>query len=391
MRVAIIHTRYRQRGGEEAVVEAEAALLERHGHEVHDLAFDNAALPDDAPFRAAAMTLWNGTAYRSVRDACARIKPDVVHVHNTFPAASPAVIVGAAEYPIVHTLHNYRWLCPAATFLRDGRPCEDCLGRLPWPAVVHNCYRERRTASAVVAVALAFHRLRGTLAHVDRFIALSAFARNKLIQGGFPAERVVVKPNFSQPTDPARPSPSAERFALYVGRLSEEKGIRVLAQTWREHPGLPPLEVIGQGPLRSELEGIPRVLLRGEQPHGEVRARLAAAHALVMPSICYEGLPMVLLEAAASGLPVIASDIGSLSELVDPGVTGWRVLPGQPSSLAAAIRVAFAVAPRARSEMSAATRARHARDFSPTVNIEALLSVYDQAVAHHRVERGLNS
>lgn len=379
MRIAVIHTRYRRRGGEEVVAETESRLLQQHGHEVIEIGFDNASFARHGALRVAAGTVWNRAAHHRVREVLTAVRPDVVHVHNTFPAASPAVFAAARDLPLVHTLHNYRWLCPAATLLRAGRPCEVCVGRLPVPGVIHACYGGDRRASAVVAAMLVAHRLRRTLDHVDRFIALTEFARGKFVQAGFPTERVVVKPN-SAPVGPPRTPSDEPPFALFVGRLSEEKGVRVLADAWRGG-GLPPLEVIGDGPARDLLEGVPGVRLVGSKTREQVRGRMASATALVMPSIWYEPLGMVVLEAFAAGLPVVASDIGGLTELVDDGVTGWRVPPGRPAELAAAVRGAFALSPAEWHARSAAAVACHGERFGPEANVAALLAVYREAAA----------
>lgn len=387
-RVAIVHTRYRQRGGEDVVADSETALLRSGGLEVHRIDFDNADLVDGSPLRNARTTIWNASAVARVRDELAAIDPDVVHVHNTFPLASPGVFDAAKRYPLVHTLHNYRWACPAATLLRNGVPCEACVGRIPFPGVLHGCYRGSRSASAVVAAALTLHRWRGTLRHVDRFIALTAFARGRVIAGGLPSDRVAVKPNFTEPgrSRPAGPPPA---HLLFVGRLTSDKGTEVLARAWHEHHAtLPPLRIVGDGPERARLEGVRGLEVLGARTSSEVGELLRAARALVMPSIWYEGLPLVILEALAAGLPIIASDIGSLSELVRHDVDGWKVPAGDATGLAAAARAAAALDDTQWRRRSEAALERYRRDFTPERNLDRLLEVYAEARTHAMQRRG---
>lgn len=377
MKVALVHTRYRQRGGEDAVVDAEAALLRRHGHVVLPLEFDNARFAERGRVAAAAAAVWNRSAVRLVLDTLERERPDVVHIHNTWPAASPAVFEAARDYPLVHTLHNYRWTCLAATLMRRGQVCEDCVGRIPWRGVVHGCYGGDRAASTVLALTLAVHRWRRSLHHVDRFVALTEFARSKLVEAGLPADRIVVRSNFTEP-GPPRPRAASTPFVLFVGRLTPEKGVHVLAAAWREN-GMPPLEVLGDGPSRAALEGLPGVTLRGSLPPAAVRERMAAATLLVMPTMWFEGMPLVILEAFAAGLPVVGSDLGALRSLIRHGRTGWLVPAGDAAALAATVR-------RASRDPDLPARSadalRHYREnFTPEVAIASLIDVYRAAGA----------
>uniref|UniRef100_UPI002605A42B glycosyltransferase n=1 Tax=uncultured Thermanaerothrix sp. TaxID=1195149 RepID=UPI002605A42B len=237
MKITLVHTHYQQPGGEDAVFEAEKALLERMGHEVIALTLHNRDLEHMPRSRQAAMTVWNRAAYRELRTLSWERRPQVVHIHNTFPLASPAVIPAAKaeRIPVVMTLHNYRLLCANAVFFRQGRVCEECLGRLPWRGLVYGCYGASRTASAVVATMLAVHRAWGTWGLVDRYVVLTEFARQKFIRAGFPAEKLVVKPNFVDP-DPGM-GVSQGRYALFVGRLSPEKGVRTLLGAWKRLDG----------------------------------------------------------------------------------------------------------------------------------------------------------
>ena len=313
MKVALVHNRYQQHGGEDAAVAAEAALLEAHGHRVVRYTLDNDGIARLGRARLVRATLWNDAAHGELRELLGAARPAVAHFHNTFPLVSPAAYYAArdAGVPVVQTLHNFRLVCPNALLYRDGHPCEECVGRaVPWPGVVHACYRQSRAASAVTAAMLATHRALGTWQNaVDVYIALTNFARAKFIEGGLPAERLAVVPNFLA-ADPGAGS-HAGRFALFVGRLSPEKGLGTLLTAWRALAGALPLKIVGSGPLEATLDRtVPGTEWLGRQSAENVLALMREAAFLVVPSECYEGMPMAVVEAFASGLPVVASGHG---------------------------------------------------------------------------------
>lgn len=381
-RILQVHTRYREAGGEDAVVEAERRLLESAGASVKQVIFDNAELresrspPGDA--RLAASAIWSGGAKRRVSDAIREHRPQVVHVHNTFAAASPSVYGAAAaeRVPVVQTLHNYRLVCPVATCFRDGRVCTDCVGRsIAWPAVLHACVRGSRGQSAVATTTLAVHRALGTYRRrIGAYIALTSFQRALMVEGGLPAARIHVVPNFLEPD----PGVSAEPRSgiLYVGRLAKEKGVEQMARAATREPGL--LRVAGDGPLAGVVE---RSAAAGDLRHlgrldaASVLAQVRSASALVLPSIWFEGFPMVVLEAFASGTPVIASRIGSLAEVIEEGETGLFVEPDDPGSLAERMRWAVDH-PHELLVMGRNARARYETAYRGAEHLTALMNTY---------------
>ena len=340
--ILIVHNRYRQAGGEDAVVDAEAELLAGHGHRVDRLVVDNDAIPDRPSaaqrVRLAVRTVWASAAAAAVADRARAVRADVVHVHNFLPLLSPA-IHGAARSTgaaVVQTLHNYRLICPAATLFRDGAPCEDCVG-LPvaLPAVVHACYRDSRAQTAAVTAMLAVHRARRTWHRdVDAFIALTNFGRDRFIAGGLPVGRLVVKPNFaSDEGDPhADESSTRSQFAngpvLFVGRLAPEKGIRTLLAAWPrvDRDSGRQLRIVGGGPLvddvRTAAAATPGITFVGPVSRDEVQAEMRSAAVMVFPSEWYEGMPLSLIEAFAAGLPVLASRLGAMESMIADGRTG---------------------------------------------------------------------
>jgi glycosyltransferase involved in cell wall biosynthesis len=382
MRVLQVHTRYRHRGGEDAVVDAERALLARSGHAVELHLEMNPDTPGAAA-AALAASMWNLRAARRVADAIERFAPDVVHVHNTWFGASPSVLAACTEHrvPVVMTLHNFRLACTNSLLLRDGAPCEKCIGRDPWPAVRHRCYRGSAVTSAIAAAGIAVHRRASTWERtVDRFIALSAFARGRLVRAGLPADRMVLGSNFVPDSGPRAITPSASDEVLFVGRISAEKGLHVLLDAWRAAPpvGLR-LVVLGDGPDRAALtaRAPAGVEFTGRLAPVDVMSRVRAARALVLPSVWYEGQPVAALEGLASGTPLVLSDIGGLPEVLGDEQAGWLVPPRDTGSLAAALdelRDGAAVDKR-----GAAARRRYEQAFTPDAALSRLQAVYSDA------------
>jgi glycosyltransferase involved in cell wall biosynthesis len=382
-RVMVVHNSYQQLGGEDTVVEAEVALLEARAHAVMRFGRHNDEIPHLSRVQLAAGTIWSSRTVRDVTNALRQFRPDVVHVHNTFPLISPSIFWAAARArtPIVQTLHNFRLLCPQAMFLRGGKVCEDCLGRSPVPGMVHACYRGSTAQSAVLGGMLMVHRAIGTYDQkISRYIVLNEFCRRKFIQGGLPPDRVVVKPNF---VDYPVAADGARNGFLFVGRLSPEKGVSVLATAVGKLVDVS-LRVAGCGPDGYLLEGASGVSNLGALPPEAVRAEMGAATALVLPSIWYENFPRTLVEAFACGLPVIASRIGALADLVDDGVTGLLFEAGDARDLAAKMRWAMHH-PEQMAEMGRNARWKYEAEFTADRNYAQLMAIYDDVIREARV------
>lgn len=382
MRILLLHNKYQRRGGEDAVVEAEAKLLSEANHDVLlEIVNNDHVNGVISKARTALLTHGNQDQATRIAGLVRRAKADVVHVHNFFPLLSPAVHVAAAREgaAVVQTLHNYRLLCANGTLSRNGQVCEKCVNGSRLWAVYHRCYRDSAIGSAAVTSMQASSMGSARwLQSVHRFIALSEFGRKKFASAGLPLEKITVKPNFTEPSPFAMRSD--RRGALYVGRLSVEKGVDTLLAAWRELPDTP-LTIIGDGPERSRLESLapPAVTFCGEQPREVVLRTMNSASLLVVPSTWFEGFPMVIAEAFASGLPVLASDIGALAEIVRPGVNGAHFSAGDARSLAEALRTLLSDRAMLAQLSFGAARSFEER-YSPRASLDALEGIYADAI-----------
>lgn len=384
MRILQIHNRYRERGGEDTVVASEAEVLRRAGHEVVQHQVENPPGRAEA-FGAMALAAWNPAAARRVQSLAQRIRPDVAHVHNTWFRLSPAIFraLHQAGTPVVMTLHNYRLLCCNAVLFRNGEPCELCVESHPWHGLCHRCYRGSVGASSVAAGTIALNRAAGTwVRHVDLFLALTEFGRDLFVRTGLPEEGVMVKPNSVPDPGPRATPPSTSQTVLYVGRLSNEKGILRLLDAWKD-AAVPDLELVvaGDGPIQREVEGhqSSRVRLTGRLTPDRVRELMLTSRALVFPSLWYEGQPMVILEALAAGLPLLASNHGGTTATLQGLEQEWLLQPRDR----AAWQIGLARLSDGAAVDAAGVRARalYERAFTPECSLVGLEEAYRRAMA----------
>jgi glycosyltransferase involved in cell wall biosynthesis len=388
VKILLVHEHYRSDSpsGEDAMFRAEHALLARAGHSVVTYEVHNDSIGPSAFARArvAADTVWSASTARAMARLLARERPDVAHFHNTFPLISPSGYAACqrAGVPVLQTLHNYRLICPGGLLLRAGAPCEACVGTSLLPALRHACYRGSRPATAAVVAMLLAHRALGSYRRdVDRYLVLTEFARDLFVRGGLPADRLVVRPNGL--TDDPGPGRGDGGHALFVGRLSAEKGVATLVAAWRRDAPLP-LLIVGDGPQREELEraadGHPSIRFLGAQPRTRVYELLGAASVLVMPSECYEGLPVTFMEALACGTPVAAARIGALGVLMEDGVHGVHFPPRSPAALSGAVR-RLVSDPGALAAIRVRNRALFESRYSPTAALRSLEENYRAVLA----------
>ena len=383
MHILSIHNNYQIRGGEDVSREAEESLLKEMGNSVSVYQEHNDRVAAIGAARMAVRTVWSTESYNIVKQKLKNSNCDLIHVQNFFPLISPSVYYAAKSegVPVVQTLRNYRLLCPNGLFFRDGKVCEDCVGKfVPYPGVMHNCYRENKAASGAVATMITFHRTMRTWTEmVDIYISLTEFARQKFIAGGIPADKIVVKPNFVNP-DPGVGEGSGG-YALFVGRLSVEKGLDTLLAAWEHLGGKMPLKIVGDGPLATEVaqatKKLPQVEWLGRKPMPEVHALMGEAKLLIFPSKWYETFGRVALEAFAKGTPVIAANIGAIAELVEHGRTGLHFNPGDSVDLAAKVEWALQH-PKELARMRSEARAEFENKYTAKTNYQRLMEIYSK-------------
>ena len=392
MRILIAHNHYRQPGGEDAVVKSEFELLKMFGEDVRLYERNN----DDwenaswrVKWQAARDTVWSRSSYDDFRRTLKDFRPDVVHFHNIFYALSPSVYQACRDegVSVVQSLHNFRLMCANGLFFRQGRVCEDCLPHRRWQGILHRCYHNSVLVTGAVVRMMDVHWSRGTwLNQVDRFVTATDFTRQKYATAGIPAEKIAVKPNFVYPDPGYRREENGG--ALFVGRLSGEKGVGTLLDAWDNTMPLP-LTVIGGGPeeehLKSEAarRGLKNVDFPGYVSPEEYDRRMRRAAVLIVPSVCYENFPRIVAEAFAYGVPVLASRLGSLAEIIEDNQTGRFFEPGQPRDLAGQVRW-FADHPGETHHMGRRARDVFEKTYSAEENYRRLKDIYQSVIPAKR-------
>ncbi len=385
MKLLYIYNLYQEQGGENLWFESEPDLFRAKGHEVFVYRRDNSDIRHMPAWRRASLfwqAAWSQQSYEGVRSLIRKQRPDVAHVYNTLVLLSPSVYYACRDegVPVVQSVYNYRLLCPAATLVRNGGICEECPEHSLWRAVRYGCYRGSRVQSAAVAWMLASHRRRGTWADaVDLYLAPTRFVRLKLIQGGIPAEKIVIKPNWHEPDPGMRKD--ADGSVLFVGKLSTEKGLRTVLRAWRLMSDPPLLRVIGDGPLRDEVQRAAaestQIEFLGRRPHAEVIAYLHRASVFLIPSEWYEAFPHTILEGYACGVPIVASRIGTLEDVIADGKTGLLFPPGDAAELANRVKWLLA-RPNDAMRIAAAGRFEYDSRYRGSHIYESLLNIYSQ-------------
>nr|WP_238437731.1 glycosyltransferase family 4 protein [Paenibacillus polymyxa] len=394
-KVLIIHNFYQQSGGEDKVVEQESAMLRSRGIEtehyyVHNDSIQSRGLANMA--KLAVEAVWSLPEFKRIKKLLLQVKPDVVHVHNFFPVISPSVYHACERLgiPVVQTLHNYRLICPAATFMRGNKVCEKCLHGTLLHSIRHGCYRGSQLQTIPVAAMIKLNDLIGTWQHkVSRYIALTEFARDKFAESGIPLDRIAVKPNFVHHKTMKTQYDPNDRYLLFVGRISAEKGVRNLLQAWSqlEDRGGLRLVIIGDGPEKAELAAAyPQEDVRflGKQDGDTVLDCMSRAMYVMVPSIWYEGFPMTIVESFSVGTPVLCSRLGALEEVVEDGVTGFHFQHDDLENIKTVIRCAVAY------ENYAAMRQKvsenYAARYTEEVNVKQLMAIYSEAMEEHDYE-----
>jgi glycosyltransferase involved in cell wall biosynthesis len=390
VKILLVHNEYKFLGGEDVVVHQEKELLERNGHQVLTYFHNNKELDQYSAFQRLTMvprSVWAWDSKKQISELLESAKPDVVHVHNTLTIISPSVYWACHEagVPVVQTLHNFRLFCPVGNYLRDGKICEECRTHSLWRGVKYRCYRDSRAATATVALTLEVHRRLGTYQDkIQVYIAFHEFARQKYVEGGLPGNKIFLKPNFV-PSDPGMGTGNGN-FALFVGRLSPEKGIRTMLSAWEQLKGAVPLRIAGEGPLRPLVEEtaarVPGIKYLGSLSRPDVLKAMQEARFLLLPSECYEGFPMTIAEAFACGLPVVASRIGAMEVLIEDGCSGLHFASGDPADCAAKVQEAWGQ-PGFLRRMGGEARQKYLDCYTAERNYSTLMDIYRRAMNMH--------
>lgn len=386
-KVLIVHNYYQIPGGEDTVVANEKKLLEDHGHEVVLYTRHNSELKSLTKFQKILLpfsTIFNGKTYKEVKELIKKEDIKIVHVHNTLNMVSPSVYYAAfsCKVPVVQTVHNFRLLCPGATFFRDGHVCEECLEKGLSCAVKHKCYRGSRVQTLACVVSMVVHRMLGTYSKLN-YICLTEFNKEKLRHlKQIKKDRIFVKPNFVQAADKIVPYSERKDQFVYVGRLEEIKGMGVLLEAWKVMgESAPKLYMCGKGPLEEwcrqyiKENHLTMIEMLGFVPNDQTRKLVGESKALVLPTQVYEGFPMTIAESYAAGTPVIGSDLGNTGSLIENGITGWKFLPKSPDKLTEAVQ-------KIRNSYKGMD-AEKIQKYSAEKNYEQLRNIYEACCNHH--------
>lgn len=396
MKILLVHNFYNSAipSGENRVFLAEAALLRKKGNAVIEFTRHSDEIRERGvigTFQGAFSTPWNPFSEKKILSVLHHERPDIMHVHNFFPLLSPAIFYAAKGFgtATVMTLHNYRLFCAAGIPMRNGRPCTLCLdSKSVASALRYGCYRGSRLATVPMALMIMLHRSMHTWwHHVDFFVALSDFQKCLMAEAGLPNEAIRVKPQFYPDPPDAQPWEGREKKVIFIGRLSEEKGVEVLLEAWRAWgSNAPLLEVVGDGPLRMKLSqtasGIGlahRIAFVGQLPFDETQQHLSSARLLVIPSLCFEGFPMVVREAFALGVPVVASRLGPLPDIVEEGVAGALFEAGNAQDLLRTLRSLWTDQDRL-AKLAAGARETFEKKYTADINYRMLIDIYRTAI-----------
>lgn len=373
-------------------VESESSILIKNKHEVETLYFDNFPMESHlSKITSALRAIYNFSSARKVSKMIRQFKPDIIHIHNLFFVASPSVIYAAHKHkiPVILTLHNYRLVCANALLLRNNQICELCTQKkFPLAGIRYKCYRNSAIESALVISITGIHKLFKTWQNkIHTYITLNEFSRSKLLHSSLsiPADKMITKPNFVP--DPGEGNLQRETFFLFAGRIVKEKGVHVLAKAFANMPGNK-IIIIGDGPekdlLQEEFRSYPNIFFEGQMEKKRVTGYMKKCKAFICPSIWYEGAPLTIIEAFATGTPVIASNLGSMAESITDGFNGLHFNAGDADDLCAKIRM-LVTETENNSMLYRNARQTYLDKYHPDIHYNAILKIYENAVAGNNV------
>ena len=381
MKILIVHNFYKIRAGEYSVFNNEMNLLKDNNHEVITYHKDNKTINSlSSKFRSFLNVIFSNKVYKKFDHLLKKEKPDIIHVHNFFPLITPSIFFAAKDnkIPIIQTLHNYRHICPSAILMHKNKIYEKSITNGVFSTVIDKVYQNSYLGTFALARMINYHKKKDTWnSKVNKFIALTQFSKSKFEEAGFLPSKITVKPNFV--FDIKKNDIKKEKFALFVGRIGEEKGIKILIKAWKNINY--PLTVAGSGPLEDDLKSLKQnnINFIGSQDKGKIVELMNSASFLVVPSIWYEGFPMVILEAYSAGLPVLGSRIGSVGEVVIDKITGLQFKPNDPIDLSEKVNVIIKN-PTLLLELSKNARKHYLDNFTPEKNYQELINIYKEVI-----------
>ncbi len=390
MRILQLHNKYQQYGGEDTVVKSEYELLKKNGQEIEQLFFDNKDISSSISNKllAGLRSIYSFSSAKTIKEKIFQFKPDLIHVHNFFPLISPSVfyIAKKNKIPIVFTIHNYRLICANAMLFRYGQICEECIRKvIPLNGILNKCYRNSSAQSAAVTMMASFHKIIGTWKkNISMYILLTEFGKDKLIYSSLdlPPAKVVVKPNFS--ADFGCGNAQRQDYYVFLGRLAEEKGIRILLESIKFYNYK--LKIIGDGPLRSFVEeqaiNYPNIEYVGFKDKDYIIKELKDARGLIFPSIWYEGLPLSIIETLSTGTPIIISDLAPFKDIITNDYNGFHFLTGNSEDLAQKIKQMDNNIENMNYIYSNA-RKTYMEKYTPEINYNCLMNIYQNVIDNY--------
>lgn len=386
MKILVVHNHYLEKGGEDEVVYSEINLLKKFGHKVNFYERSNTEINGISLFKKLCFftkdIIWSDETYGEIKDLIKKERPDIAHIHNIFFLISPSIYYALSEenIPIVQSLHNYRFICSNGLFYKDGKICEKCVNNHFWPAVVNRCWRNSFFLTLLVTRVLKTHykTFRGK---INTYITMSEFSKNKFVEAGLPKEKIYIKPNFIDLQIKERKN--VKDYALFVGRLADYKGLDTLISSYREIRNNFPLKIIGDGPLLKDMQAKIRktnnIELLGRLPYDRTIKYIRNSAFVIFPSECYENMPRVIIESFACGIPVIASNIGPIKEIIQEGLTGLFFDYGDSKDLS--IKIKYLMENKNLiSKMGENACKIYEKKFSPEVNYSILMDIYNKTL-----------
>jgi glycosyltransferase involved in cell wall biosynthesis len=391
VRILLVHNKYKQSGGEDSVFQAESDLLKQYGHEVEHLRYENSLIKTVMDrCISGILTIYNPVSAHVFKIKILEFNPDVIHVHNFLPLISPSIfaLANKLDIPIVLTLHNYRLICPSATLFFKGKIYEKSIHTtFPFDAIWKGVYRNSRVQTAIVVSTVAVNNSLGTWRNkVSGYIALTRFAKEKFVESSISIleSKIFVKPNFV--VDREQGNLIRENFFLFIGRLTPEKGIETILDAANLYKFN--LVIIGDGPMKEMVEDAvrknPAITYLGLQSKPTVINYLKRCKALLFPSIWYEGFPVTILEAFSTGTPVIASNLGSMKEIIKDKVNGMHFNPGDPIHLISKI-IFISRNKDLALMMSNNARTSYEENYTPLENYKQLEQIYRKVISKGKI------